>query len=538
MIKDVKSYFQTVASRLSNAFSVEDFDTESELEFWSLAAEHISRKETPKFTEIVQWIDLIYHAPIHFVYKKVDGEKLRLYRRQVLVENIENVTGDEGEELTEKQQQQVRKYEEQLEQIEKQISWSDEFLNIGTSNHTIGKCEHIPVYKDDELWAIYCVGPHVRSPDRIKAKLPIVARILSNWLAKLESRETKPSQSYEAKAEQVASDLGTGTLNIDRIANLMLGYLAKLKSASFGGIIEQSEAGIEFLAIYKLEERFIDWVEENMARIDSAEQLSEIFSNLPETILRESVDDMIVSELSTEHAQAFIFIGLSGEIKTENEIETTISTTLRDLLKYRKQNRKISDELIYTYYKMLRQLEMSKERTRHHTPRMIAFAKRFGEHFGLDEQELNRLILAAKLHDVGYIVTQQLDEKMTMGAELEHPFVGSMIVEALPVHKDVKEGIKTHHEWINGSGTPYGLTGEEISWTGKIIGLFEFVNEFIETHQYDDSKSDKEWIEILSEELIERAENQFDMVLVPTAIELIRSLGWEGCCTLASEAEN
>lgn len=69
MIKDVKSYINTVSNRLSKAFSMEAFGIEEQLGFWELSAEHFSRKQTPAFTDIVNWMDHLYRAPVHFVYK-------------------------------------------------------------------------------------------------------------------------------------------------------------------------------------------------------------------------------------------------------------------------------------------------------------------------------------------------------------------------------------------------------------------------------------------------------------------------------------
>ncbi|MDX1637855.1 MAG: HD domain-containing phosphohydrolase [Balneolaceae bacterium] len=536
MIKDVKTYFQTVASRLSNAFTVEEFDTEQELEFWSLAAEHVSRKVIPNFIDIVRWVDLLYHAPVHFVYKKENGNKLTLYRRQVLVDNIRHIAGS-GEELSEKERQQVREYEEQLENLEKRIAWNEDFLSIGISSHTIGQCEHIPLYDDEHAWGVYCVGPYVQSPDSIKAKLPIVSRMLSNWLVNLEESSKKATRSYEKRAGEVAGNLGTGTLNIDRIANLMIGYLARMNNARFGGMIEQKGEHIEFLAKHKLEEESISWLQEAIGPYDTLEMIQAKFDRETNPDSQLSSLPVMVKQCRTETTRAFLFLGMPEPPEGELNVESRISGMLRDLLAYRRQNSEITDKLIDTYYRMLRAIEKESKRTYYHTPRMMELAKRFGSLFELDPDEQERLILTAKLHDVGYIVTQQLDDRMTMGAELEHPFIGAMVVESLPVHEDVKKGIQTHHEWINGSGTPQGLEGEEIPWTGKIIGLFEFINEFIESNQDDKSRDDEEWLQLLQEEIIERAENQFDMVLVPTAIELIQTLGWQGCCRLGTETE-
>ena len=86
-MKDVKSYLNLVGSRLGKAFSLHEFDTEDELEFWSLSAEHMSRSKPPSFQDIVQWMDILYRAPVHIVYKK-EGDELILFKRYINVENL------------------------------------------------------------------------------------------------------------------------------------------------------------------------------------------------------------------------------------------------------------------------------------------------------------------------------------------------------------------------------------------------------------------------------------------------------------------
>jgi len=79
-----------------------------------------------------------------------------------------------------------------------------------------------------------------------------------------------------------------------------------------------------------------------------------------------------------------------------------------------------------------------------------------------------------------------------------------------------------------------GIGADDISWTGKIISIFEYVVEFIESNVDNTSKTEEEWIDQLSQNIIERADVQFDMVLVPTVIELVKMLGWEMCCSLGA----
>ncbi|MEP0009296.1 MAG: hypothetical protein ABJF72_08885, partial [Balneola sp.] len=87
MSKDVKDYINIIGSRLGKAFAIDSFGTEEELEFWALSAEHMSRKQDPTFQNIITWIDLLYQAPVHFVYK-LDKEHLILIKRQLISENL------------------------------------------------------------------------------------------------------------------------------------------------------------------------------------------------------------------------------------------------------------------------------------------------------------------------------------------------------------------------------------------------------------------------------------------------------------------
>jgi len=89
-----------------------------------------------------------------------------------------------------------------------------------------------------------------------------------------------------------------------------------------------------------------------------------------------------------------------------------------------------------------------------------------------------------------------------------------------------------HHEWVNGSGTPKGLTGSEIIWTGKILSILEYITEYIENNQEAD---EEEWDALetrLIKSLIDRTDKQFDIVLVPMAVNMIRALKWEKCVQL------
>src|SRR5699024_12737401 len=85
MIKDVKTYFQSVATRIAKAFRLEDFEPEDEIDFWMHAAGYNAQENTPSFIEIVSWIDRLYHAPVHFVYHNSYEDTLVFFTRHFIL---------------------------------------------------------------------------------------------------------------------------------------------------------------------------------------------------------------------------------------------------------------------------------------------------------------------------------------------------------------------------------------------------------------------------------------------------------------------
>lgn len=541
MIKDVKSYLNTVGSRLSKAFSMEAFGLEDQLDFWELSAEHVSRKRNPAFSDIVNWMDLLYRAPVHFIYKK-ENDKLILDRRHVITKNILKKEPSEkaAHEQSPQEKELIKDFEYQLQNLEKKMDFDEVFLEHGIASHSIGQCEHIPLFtKEGDLWGIYCAGPYTKSPEQIKAKLSIVGRMLSNWLIGLEQEESNPQKEYEDKIEDAVAELGSGKLNTEAITLVLLRYLVNGLGTEVGCVCEFTEdGGHKLLASVGMNEEQVGVFTKNKDQV----LFEAVNDKVKATAEGEKLPEIFGSKLYAvhfkgEHHSGFYLVEESEKASRFQSVGLfdDIADSIAHLLDYRHENFTFSDYLSDTYYELLRAIERSREKTRYHTPRMIAFVQRFGMFFGLEDDEMEIISQTAKLHDIGYVGALSIEKGKSIGGELSHPIIGANLVEQLSLHKDIIEGIRTHHEWVNGNGSPAGLENEDIPWTGKIIGLFEYVVDFIESHSGDDSRSDEEWMEALVKGVMKRADAEFDMVLVPTAVQLLQSLGWKECVKLGTE---
>lgn len=540
MSKDVKDYINIIGSRLGKAFAIDSFGTEEELEFWALSAEHMSRKQNPTFQNIITWIDLLYQAPVHFVYK-LENEHLILIKRQVISENLlpEKTAGGKAGKIDAQRTQFIQDFENQMQNLEKKRQWDEDFKEHGVSAHTIGNCEHIPLYnKNGEFWGVYVIGPNIKSPENMVPKFSIVSRLLSTWLIDLDEQEKESQKEYQDKVHGLVRELGIGALNTKGISELLLLYIINSIQAKSGAVVEYRNGVPVLIASNNLDEQYLkallglsgakmyDLVENDFSLSDEGKEI----------IKKMDVEPLFLPYIS-EEIKGFIWINRTerNETKDLSSVLNVISEVVAKLFEFRDVNKSFSDDLLDTFYEMLREIEKKREKTKYHSPRMIAFVEMFGMLFGLDNNEMEIIKTTAKLHDIGYVGAAGISSLASIGSELAHPIAGATMISNLPVHNDIIEGIKTHHEWVNGKGTPNEIRGENIPWTGKIISVFEFVVDFFESNPEVAPEKEEEMLEKLKSSLIERADVQFDMVLIPTVIQQLTMLGWSGCAQLGVE---
>ena len=96
----------------------------------------------------------------------------------------------------------------------------------------------------------------------------------------------------------------------------------------------------------------------------------------------------------------------------------------------------------------------------------------------LPEAEIDRIRVAALLHDVGKVaVPEEILEKPAAltSAEwrtvVQHPRIGQVILEQAAALKDAVPIILHHHERYAGHGYPYGLRANEIPLGARIVAI-------------------------------------------------------------------
>jgi HD-GYP domain-containing protein (c-di-GMP phosphodiesterase class II) len=153
-----------------------------------------------------------------------------------------------------------------------------------------------------------------------------------------------------------------------------------------------------------------------------------------------------------------------------------------------------------------------------HAIRIMQMAEATGTILGCSEEELHLLRLAALMHDVGKIgIPQEILQKPgpLTGEEWEiirrHPGIGRQILlQAGGQFALLSHIVVAHHERWDGAGYPYGLAGEAIPLSARILAVVD---------SYDAMTSDRPYRPALShesavEELQRCAGTQFDPQVV------------------------
>jgi HD-GYP domain-containing protein (c-di-GMP phosphodiesterase class II) len=114
--------------------------------------------------------------------------------------------------------------------------------------------------------------------------------------------------------------------------------------------------------------------------------------------------------------------------------------------------------------------------TKGHSDRVTRYTMVLANELGLLQEELEKIRIAAQLHDVGKIGIEDRILKKPGALTPEefevmktHTTKGGAILRPVTALKEMIPGIEGHHESLDGRGYPYGLKGDQIPQMPRII---------------------------------------------------------------------
>lgn len=162
-------------------------------------------------------------------------------------------------------------------------------------------------------------------------------------------------------------------------------------------------------------------------------------------------------------------------------------------------------------------LEAKDRYTRGHSDRVASLAERIATSMNMSEAQVERVRIAAQLHDLGKVAMAdsilQKTGKLT-AAEVEqirtHPEVGAQIVEKVPALKALAPVVRHHHERYDGNGYGEGLARDAIPLEARILAVADSFDAMTTARSYRRAMPMEDAIE----EMVTCSGDQFDPVIV------------------------
>ena len=171
-----------------------------------------------------------------------------------------------------------------------------------------------------------------------------------------------------------------------------------------------------------------------------------------------------------------------------------------------------------------------KDRYTHaHGYRVAEYARRLAIRAHLPMTTVTQIALGGMLHDLGKlalsdkIFSQQsptLTEDMLREVR-NHPLIGAALLRKVTCVNSISDAVLFHHERLDGSGYPFGLKGDEIPLSARIVGIADCFDAVTTDRPYQRRKSCR----VATDLLRDGAGVSFEADLVTLFVEEIKTNG-------------
>lgn len=227
------------------------------------------------------------------------------------------------------------------------------------------------------------------------------------------------------------------------------------------------------------------------------------------------------------------FAALANTALTNARLTTLVQQAQDDRRRIEEQLRKRSDQLQETFIAMINALasavEMKDPYTAAHQRWVTQLACAVAEEMNLAEEQVKGLRMAGLIHDIGkmdvpteFLIKPGLLSKIEYEAIKVHPQSGYDIVRQIAFPWPVAQIILQHHERMDGSGYPQGISGAEILLEARILAVADVVEAMTSHRPYRDTHG----LELAMEEISRNRGVLYDSLVVDACLRILNGKGF------------
>ncbi len=389
----------------------------------------------------------------------------------------------------------------------------------------------------------------ILSPDKIKElsneknEIAVLAKSFKSITQRLEEN-VQNLKSAKQTLHAVMTKIGHGISNIQNIDTFLELILETITDAFLGevGVLlvrTEKENELQIRTIHgikskRLKKNKISFESESVFADILASKKPRIISDIePETLELKKYDPLFKPPLLCSplivHENCCGIIAVSGKIKSKNfgEDELNQFFNFASQTAVALENSRLNKNIEKTYFETISALALAVDAkdkySRGHLERVSKYCVQTAEKLGLEEEDINTLRDAAKLHDLGKIGIP--DEVLAKKGPLndqewalmrKHPEIGESIIKPIRSLNHLCDIIRHHHEKLDGSGYPDGIKGDNITPLVRILTVADIYDALTTNRSYRERMPKEK-----AYQLLRNMQDQIDQDIVETFIETL-----------------
>lgn len=143
--------------------------------------------------------------------------------------------------------------------------------------------------------------------------------------------------------------------------------------------------------------------------------------------------------------------------------------------------------------------------TQEHSSGLTKKLEKMAEFYKFDIIMTSKLKIASDLHDLGKLVISNiiLDKKGELTEEefikvKKHPYITRTCLQGIKGFEEITEWASNHHEKLDGTGYPNGLTAKDLDFNSRLISCLDIYQALREERPYRKSMSHEKSMDILT----------------------------------------